>query len=273
MSDVRISTFYKFVALPDHVELRSRLIPVCRAAGIRGTILLAEEGINATIAGSESGVDTVLTRLRADDRLADLKTRDSTSDHMPFQRLKVRVKKEIVTMGVGSVDARADAGTYVAPSDWNRLISDPDVLVVDTRNSFEYGVGTFEGAVDPDTKSFRDFPSYVDEQLDPACHRRVAMFCTGGIRCEKATSYLRMKGFDEVYHLEGGILRYLEEIPKESSLWRGDCFVFDERIAVNHDLDPEPYVLCSDCDVPVREGAACACGIPKTPALIEEDGR
>ncbi len=259
MSDVHISTFYKFVDLPDHADLRRRLISVCKSSGIRGTILLAEEGINATIAGSESGLEAVLGWLRADPRLADLKTRDSVADRMPFQRLKVRLKKEIVTMGVPAVDARLDNGTYVSPGDWNHLIEDPEVVVVDTRNAYEIGIGTFERAVDPGTRSFRDFPSFVDEQLDPTEHRRVAMFCTGGIRCEKATAYLRMKGFEEVYHLEGGILRYLEEIPEERSRWKGDCFVFDERIAVNHDLEAEPYRLCKGCEQPVRESGQCSC--------------
>ena len=246
-----VAALYKFAALPDYRELREPLLTFCRDRGVRGTLLLAEEGINGTIAGSREGIDAVLARLRADPRLADLKHKESLHDEPPFLRMKVKLKREIVTMGVPQVDPRRTVGTYVEPGDWNALVEDPEVLLIDTRNDYEIGIGTFRGAVDPGTRSFREFPAWVKENLDPSKHRKVAMFCTGGIRCEKATGYLLQEGFESVYHLRGGILRYLEEVPAEESSWEGECFVFDERVAVNHELERGSYEQCFACRRPL----------------------
>lgn len=242
-----VATFYKFVALPDYRELQPRLLEHCRSVAIKGTILLASEGVNATIAGSREAVDAVLAWLRADPRLADLEHKESSAAKPPFQRLKVRLKREIVTLGQPAADPTRAVGIYVPPTEWNSLVADPEVLLLDTRNDYEYAIGTFEGAVNPKTASFREFPAYVRANLDPKRHRKVAMFCTGGIRCEKASSYLLSEGFEEVYHLQGGILKYLETIPEHESLWRGDCFVFDERVAVGHGLRQGDYVSCRGC--------------------------
>ena len=239
MTDIRISAFYHFAPLPDYEALRQPLLDVAGAAGVRGSILLASEGVNGTIAGPEAGIAQVLAWLRADPRLAALEEKASWADRIPFARLKVRLKREIVSLGVEGIDPTREVGTYVAPQDWNDLISDPDVLVIDTRNDYEVAFGTFEGASSPDTRSFRAFPEWLRQQREEACApRKVAMFCTGGIRCEKASALLLSEGFEEVYHLKGGILNYLEKVPQEESLWRGDCFVFDERIAVDHALRP-----------------------------------
>ncbi len=219
--------------------------------GVRGTILLADEGINGTIAGSQDGVRAVLAFLRADERLVDLKHKESFTSDMPFRRTRVRLKKEIVSLGVDGIDPTVSVGQYLNPAEWNRVISDPDVTLIDTRNDYEVHIGTFEGAVNPHTESFRQFPEYIDENLDPSEHKKVAMFCTGGIRCEKATSYLLSRGFENVYHLEGGILRYLEEMPEAESLWKGECFVFDDRVTVDHDLNPGHYTLCHACRMPL----------------------
>ncbi len=235
MTDILVAALYKFVSLPDFREMREPLHAVCTRNGVFGTLLLAEEGINGTIAGPEAGVRAVLDFLRADPRMADLEHKESTAASMPFKRMKVRLKKEIVTLGV-PVDPNRHVGTYVAPEDWNALISDPDVVVIDTRNDYEVEVGTFEGAIDPGTPSFRDFPAFVERSTALANKPKVAMFCTGGIRCEKASSYLIEQGFGEVYHLRGGILKYLETVPEQESLWRGECFVFDEREALGHGL-------------------------------------
>jgi UPF0176 protein len=248
---VVVAALYKFTALPDYRELREPLLSFCREQGARGTLLLAEEGINGTIAGTRAGIDAVLARLRADPRLADLEHKESLHDEPPFLRMKVKLKREIVTMGVPQVDPRRKVGTYVEPGDWNALVEDPDVLLIDTRNDYEIGIGTFRGAVDPGTRSFREFPAWVKENLDPAKHRKVAMFCTGGIRCEKASGYLLQEGFEAVYHLRGGILRYLEEVPAGESTWEGECFVFDERVAVNHDLERGSYEQCFACRRPL----------------------
>ena len=226
---ITVSAFYKFVAIDDALAVRDDLFASLAARGMKGTILLATEGINGTISGTPADIAAFLAQLRADPRFADLVTKDSTTDAHPFQRLKVKVKREIITFGHPEADPTASAGTYVAPADWNALISDPAVLVIDTRNTYEVEAGTFQGAIDPNTRTFGEFPAFVTAQLDPAKHTKIAMFCTGGIRCEKASSYLKAHGFGEVYHLQGGILNYLATVPSDQSLWHGDCFVFDER--------------------------------------------
>jgi len=242
---------YKFVALEDFQTLREPLHQVMQDNGVRGTLLLASEGINGTVAGSREGIDALLTWLQQDPRLADIVYKESLDDSNPFHRTKVKLKKEIVTMGVEGIDPKRVVGTYVKPEEWNALISDPDVILVDTRNDYEVQVGTFKGAVNPHTETFREFPDYVKENLDPEKNRKVAMFCTGGIRCEKSTAYLKEQGFDEVYHLEGGILKYLEEVPQENSLWEGECFVFDNRVTVNHQLEKGSYDQCHACRLPL----------------------
>lgn len=247
-----VATFYKFVKLPDYREMRSPLQQLCETAGVKGTLLLALEGINGTLAGTRRGIDAVLTGLRSDVRLADLTVKESTAHYPPFERMKVKLKREIVTLGVPEVDPTEQVGTYVAPEDWNQVISDPEVLVLDTRNDYEVQIGTFKTAVNPQTQSFREFPDYVQTHLDPSQHKKVAMFCTGGIRCEKATSYLLAQGFEQVYHLQGGILKYLEAVPADESLWEGECFVFDERVAVRHGLQPGSYEMCLACGYPIN---------------------
>ena len=220
---------------------------------MRGTLLLAREGINGTIAGSDESIDAVLAHVRTLPGCSNIEVKESRSNTMPFHRTKVRLKKEIVTMGQPDLDPLSGVGTYVDPQDWNALIADPEVLLIDTRNDYEVAIGTFEGAVDPKTKSFRDFPDYIKAYYDPAKHKKVAMFCTGGIRCEKSTAYLREQGFEEVYHLKGGILKYLEEVPQEQSLWQGECFVFDDRVTVNHNLERGDYDQCHACRRPITE--------------------
>ncbi|HCH61866.1 MAG: hypothetical protein CL927_03900 [Deltaproteobacteria bacterium] len=247
MSRVLITALYKFVPLHDHVALRAPILARAEAAGIRGTLLLAAEGINGTIAGPEEGLRSFLTWLREDARLADLMHKESWTDDMPFLRLKVKLKKEIVTMGVPGINPNTRVGTYVKPTDWNALISDPSVVLIDTRNDYEVEIGTFRGAVDPNTESFTDFPAWSAQAKELQGKTRVAMFCTGGIRCEKASAYLLSQGVEEVYHLEGGILKYLEEVPKTESLWEGECFVFDRRVSVDHDLKPGRYSMCAGC--------------------------
>lgn len=233
-----IAAFYKFVNLPDYAEKQPALLTKCAAEGIIGSILLAEEGINGTIAGSKQAITTIFDFLRQDPRLQDLDYQESYSDLIPFRYLKVRLKKEIVTIGIPDINPQIKVGTYVTPKEWNSLISNPDVLVIDTRNNYEYEIGTFQGAENPDTDSFSQFPEYVEEKLSQVdTNQPIAMFCTGGIRCEKATSLLLERGFKQVYHLQGGILRYLAEIPPETSLWEGECFVFDQRITVTHGLN------------------------------------
>ena len=219
--------------------------------GIRGTILLAQEGINGTVAADRNNMDHLLAFLKSDARLADLSYKESYTNQPPFLRSRVKLKKEIVTMGIEGIDPKRVVGTYIKPTDWNALIKDPDVLLVDTRNDYEVQVGTFKDALNPKTESFRDFPGYVKEKLDAKKHTKVAMFCTGGIRCEKSTAYLKEQGFDEVYHLKGGILKYLEEVPAEESLWEGECFVFDDRVTVNHQLEKGVYEQCNACRMPI----------------------
>jgi UPF0176 protein len=246
-----VAALYRFVALEDFVLLQQPILDAMRRAGVFGSLLLAREGINGTIASSREGIDEILSYLRSDERLRTLEVKESFCDEMPFKRTRVRLKKEIVTMGVDDIDPNQSVGTYVDPKDWNELVSDPNVTVIDTRNDYEVAIGTFKGAENPDTHTFREFPSYVDDHLDPSKHKKVAMFCTGGIRCEKSTALLKQKGFQEVYHLRGGILKYLEQIPEEESLWDGDCFVFDQRVAVGHGLQESDHVMCFACGWPV----------------------
>ncbi|KZZ59757.1 hypothetical protein A3762_16370, partial [Oleiphilus sp. HI0125] len=237
-------------------------------------------GINGTVSGTEASIETLLTWLKAIPEFADIDYKLSFDESQPFYRTKVKLKKEIVTMGVEGIDPKKVVGTYVKPKDWNALISNPEVVLIDTRNDYEYEIGTFEGAVNPKTDTFREFPAYVDEHLDPAKHKKVAMFCTGGIRCEKSTAFLKEKGFDEVYHLEGGILKYLEEVPKEDTMWEGDCFVFDNRVAVDHDLNKSAYDQCHACRLPItaedmehehyKKGVSCPkCFGKHTPSQIK----
>ncbi|HUG58326.1 MAG TPA: rhodanese-related sulfurtransferase [Candidimonas sp.] len=271
MTNFLIAALYKFVHLPDFEALQAPLLACCEANEVKGTLLLAEEGINGTIAGPSGGIAAVLDYLRSDPRMATLVHKESWSEKMPFYRMKVKLKREIVTMGVPTVQAETMAGTYVKPEDWNALIDDPDVVVVDTRNDYEVSIGTFNRAVNPQTASFTEFPQWVKEQSAEGglLHNkpRLAMFCTGGIRCEKSTAYMRTLGFDEVYHLEGGILKYLETVPKEESRWDGECFVFDERVSVKHGLEPGQYEFCRACRLPLsaedkasehfQEGVSC----------------
>jgi len=248
---VRIAALYRFARFADLAAIRAHLEAVAEAAGIRGTLLIAGEGINGTIAGSDDGIETMLAAIRALPGCADLAPKFAEAAAIPFHRLKVREKREIVTMGVPDIDPLDDVGTYVAPADWNALIDDPDTVVVDTRNDYEVAIGSFKGAVDPATASFRDFPAWVAAHRDDLAGKRVAMFCTGGIRCEKATAYLKREGVDDVFHLDGGILRYLEEMPAADSRWQGECFVFDERVAVGQGLAAGTHVLCRGCRMPV----------------------
>jgi UPF0176 protein len=253
MKPIVVCALYKFVTLESFQTLRQPLHDVMDANQVRGTLLLAYEGINGTIAGSRNAIDKVLEWLRSDPRLTDIDHKESFTDNIPFNRAKVKLKKEIVTMGVQGIDPKRIVGTYVHPKDWNALISDPDVILVDTRNDYEFKVGTFKNAINPNTVSFREFPRFVSENLHPEKHKKVAMFCTGGIRCEKSTAYLKEQGFDEVYHLKGGILKYLEEVPSEDTLWEGECFVFDERVTVNLDLNKGNYNQCNACRLPITE--------------------
>ena len=267
MSQVVVVALYKFVTLENYQNLRQPLHETLTHHGVKGTLLLAREGINGTIAGSRQGMDAVLDWLRSDPRLSDLDYKESVCDEMPFYRTKVKLKKEIVTLGIDGVSPNEKVGTYVEPQDWNALISDPEVLLVDTRNDYEVSIGTFEGAIDPETKTFREFPEFVKTNFDPTRHKKVAMFCTGGIRCEKASSYMLQQGFDEVFHLKGGILKYFEEVPAEQSKWNGECFVFDNRVTVRHDLAPGSYDQCHACRHPIsaeekaspqyEEGVSC----------------
>ena len=246
-----IAAFYKFVRLDDYQNRRQPLLNLCQQQQIKGTILLAAEGINGTIAGTRSSIDTILNYLRSDPSFADLEHKESTATKQPFDRLKVRLKQEIVTLGIPTIDPTNLVGTYVTPQDWNQLIANPDVLVIDTRNQYEVEIGTFKGSIDPHTNSFTEFPEYVATNLDRQQHKQIAMFCTGGIRCEKATSYLLSQGFENVYHLQGGILKYLEEIPASESQWEGECFVFDDRVAVTHGLEVGTHKLCWGCGNPL----------------------
>ena len=255
MSKYLTAALYKFVDLPDYVALQANIHAACVAHHIKGTILLAREGINGTIAGLPADIHAVLHFLRTDavfkGKFTNLEHKESYADEHPFYRMKVKLKKEIVTMGVPSVNPNNTVGTYIKPEDWNELISRDDVILLDTRNDYEVHIGTFKNAADPKTATFREFPKYVAENLDKTKHKKVAMFCTGGIRCEKASSYMLEQGFDEVYHLQGGILKYLETVPESQSLWQGECFVFDQRVAVKHGLEVGDYDQCYACRVPL----------------------
>lgn len=248
-----VAALYKFVHLPNYIDIQIPLKKICDDNNVKGTLLLADEGINGTIAGSREGIDAVMDFINGNPDLQGTEYKESHAQTMPFHRMKVRLKKEIVTLGVPGISPTKKVGTYVSPQDWNDLIADPDVILIDTRNDYEVNIGTFKGAVNPHTEAFREFPEYVDQYCDPKIHKKVAMFCTGGIRCEKASSYMIEKGFEEVYHLKGGILKYLEEIPQEESTWEGECFVFDERVGLKHGLEIGGYALCRSCRNPVSD--------------------
>ncbi len=259
--NISVAALYHFARWAGFADHRAALYEVAEGAGVKGTLLLAAEGINGTIAGPRAGLDHVLAAIRTIPELAGVDVKYSGALRMPFGRLKVRLRKEIVTMGVDGIDPLHAVGTYVDPGQWNGLISDPETLVIDTRNAYEVGIGTFEGAEDPGTRSFREFPDWVKARLAAGAAqgtppKRVAMFCTGGIRCEKATAYVKALGIDEVYHLKGGILKYLEQVPEQESLWRGACYVFDERVAVGHGLAQQAYKLCHSCGAPVSAPSA-----------------
>lgn len=266
-NSIQVAALYKFVELPDFANLQSPILDCADRNGVRGSILLANEGINGTVAGTPEGMEAFLGFLRSLPPFSDLEVKFSYCGKIPFRRMKVRLKKEIVTLGVDSVNPREQVGNYVEPEDWNALISDPDTILIDTRNQYETEIGLFEGAIDPGTEDFREFPDFVDRHLDPEKTPKVAMYCTGGIRCEKATNLLLNRGFKDVYHLKGGILKYLEKVPQEKSKWQGECFVFDQRVSVDHQLKPGQYILCDGCDRPLtpedrqsplyREGVHC----------------
>jgi UPF0176 protein len=252
---IRVAALYRFASFADPQSIQQPLARVACGAGIKGTLLIAREGINGTIAGAPDAIETVLAHIRALPGCADLEVKDSWTDIMPFYRMKVRIKREIVTMGEPDIDPLTGVGHYVAPEDWNALIDQPDTILIDTRNDYEVAIGTFDGAIDPATPTFRDFPAWFRAQratlIDGVAKPKVAMFCTGGIRCEKATAFLRSEGIDEIYHLKGGILKYLETVPPEQSRWQGECFVFDQRVAVTHGLAQGSYQICHGCRLPV----------------------
>ena len=248
---VVIAALYHFTDLPDVVDVHAKLKALCTRLKMKGVLLLAPEGINGTVGGTREAVDTFLTTLKSDPRFADISHKESFADEMPFYRLKVRLKNEIVTMRMPEANPSKIVGTYVDPKDWNALIAAPDVVVLDTRNDYEVQIGTFKNAVNPKTEIFVDFPNYVREKLNAPKNKKIAMFCTGGIRCEKASAFMKLEGFDEVYHLKGGILKYLEEVPQEESLWEGDCFVFDQRVSVGHGLAQGDYKPCYGCRMPL----------------------
>ena len=263
----RVAALYRFTSLPQWKELQAPLTEFCEARGIKGTLLLAHEGINGTVAGSYEAIAELIDFLGTIKELDGLELKYSHAGEMPFHRMKVRLKREIVTMGVDTIDPIGDAGTYVEPAEWNQLVSDPDTIIIDTRNAYETAIGTFKGAIDPETTSFTEFPRWVQARHNELKGRKVAMFCTGGIRCEKATAYMRSIGIDDVYHLKGGILKYLEEVKPEESLWEGECFVFDERVSVKHGLEEGDAELCRACRHPLmpedresplyQEGVSC----------------
>ena len=247
-----VATFYRFVDLPDCEAFRDRLETECRSHDVRGMIILATEGLNATIAGPNSGVDAVLQFIRADQRFAGMPHRECETDRDTFHRLRLVIRQEIVTLGDPSINPNDAVGEYVTPEDWNALISDPDVLLIDTRNDYEVELGTFEGATNPHTATFGEWNAYVQSQLAEAKHKKVAMFCTGGIRCEKASAHLLKQGFENVYHLQGGILNYLQQTTADDSLWEGECFVFDHRVSVTHGLKEGESRVCFGCRWPIK---------------------
>lgn len=253
MKSITVCALYKFVTLEPYRALRQPLLEFMQEHEIKGTLLLAAEGINGTVAGTNEAIDQLISWVKENPAFSNLVYKKSFTDKNPFYRTKVRLKKEIVTLGVEGIDPLHSVGTYVEPKDWNALISDPETLLIDTRNDYEIGIGTFKNAVNPETESFREFPAYVKQNLDPSKQQKVAMFCTGGIRCEKSTAYLKEQGFENVYHLKGGILKYLEEVPQDESLWQGECFVFDNRVAVNHTLAKGSYDQCHACRMPITD--------------------
>lgn len=267
-----VAALYRFTRFDDPASLRDPLDQLCKEQGVRGTLLLASEGINGTIAGTADGIAAVLEHIRSLPDCADTDVKFSTAEAMPFHRMKVRLKREIVTMGVTDIDPRKSVGTYIEPQDWNALISDPDTILIDTRNDYEVAIGTFANAIDPRTETFRDFPAWFRQERDRLLGEgkppKVAMFCTGGIRCEKSTAFLKQEGVEDVYHLKGGILKYLETVPQDESLWEGECFVFDQRVSVGHGLVEGEHALCHACRRPLtaeqqasplyEEGVSCA---------------
>lgn len=262
-----ITALYHFTRFDDPTALKPALLELCVSQGVKGTLLLAHEGLNGTIAGPRAGVDAVIAHLRALPGCANLEWKEATSQTAPFPRMKVRIKREIVTMGQPDVDPQARVGNYIEPKDWNDLIRDPEVAVIDTRNDYEVAIGTFDGAIDPETASFGEFPAWWEANKHRFHNKKVAMFCTGGIRCEKSTNYLLGQGVEDVFHLKGGILKYLEEVPEAQSTWQGDCFVFDARVSVGHGLREGPHLLCHGCRQPIlpddrarpeyEEGVSC----------------
>jgi UPF0176 protein len=260
MTPIIVVAFYKFATLPDYAAFQAPLLDLGQRYGLRGSILLASEGINSTVAGSREGIDQLLAYLQADPRLSDLDYKESSSENLPFKRFKVRLKQEIVTMGLPEVDPQQGVGTYIEPQDWNDFITQEDVLLIDARNDFEVQLGTFQRAVNPQTHSFGQLPAFLDQTMQTQQPKKVAMFCTGGIRCEKATAYLQQQGIEEVYHLKGGILRYLAEINPEDSLWQGECFVFDERVSLGHGLEQGQARFCPNCKTLLKENVPCGCG-------------
>jgi len=248
-----VATLYYFTKLDDFQALQKPLLNKLLSLDVKGTLLLAHEGINGTVAGTQASIDDLLEWIKLDPRLANLDAKFSFDENIPFYRTRVKLKKEIVTMGVEDIDPTHSSGTYVSPENWNDLISDPDVILVDTRNNYESAIGTFKNSIIPNTTSFREFPDYSSNHLSSFKSRKVAMFCTGGIRCEKSTAYLKQQGFTEVYHLQGGILKYLEKVPESETLWEGECFVFDNRVSVNHSLEKGSYDQCHACRLPITD--------------------
>ena len=248
-----ICALYKFTRLDDFESIQLPLKTYLDSLSIRGTLLLAREGINGTISGNKGNLEKVLNYLQSDSRFLGLEFKYSFSNKIPFKRLKVKLKKEIVTMGLAEIDPTDSAGTYVKPKDWNELINDPEVVLIDTRNNYEYEIGSFKGAINPNTETFREFPSFTENSLEKYRNKKIAMFCTGGIRCEKSTAYLKSKGYENVFHLQGGILKYLEDVGENESLWEGECFVFDDRVAVKHNLEQGRYDQCHACRFPITK--------------------
>lgn len=246
-----VAALYQFKKFENYKEVQSELLELCKKQGVFGALLLGTEGINGTISGPRKGIDIVKAYLVSELGFQNLEYKESFADEHPFYRMKVKLKKEIVTLGLSSVDPTTQKGTYVDPKEWNQLIADPDTVVIDTRNDYEYKIGTFKNAINPETAQFSDFPKYVEDHKDEWKGKKIAMFCTGGIRCEKSTSYMKSLGFDDVYHLKGGILQYLEDLPKENSLWEGACYVFDHRVAISHGLELSDYTSCGSCREPV----------------------
>ena len=254
-NEILVAALYKFVEIDDLLSLQSNLYEICEKNNIMGTILIANEGINGTISGKNNEINQTISLLKSDKRFANIEIKYSSTDKQPFHRMKVRLKKEIVTIGLPEINPNKKVGTYVKPDDWNDLISDPNVVVIDTRNKYETKIGSFQNALDPETSSFREFPDWVKKfkSSKENANKKIAMFCTGGIRCEKASSLMKEEGFEDVYHLQGGILKYLETIDKENSLWNGECFVFDQRVCLTDELEVGSYKMCFACRMPITE--------------------